>query len=123
VERGLDRRQRDVDDRALQHDHELGRAQEDQRAPAAGIGRRPRAGCRGQVGGGRSVHRSATVADIGYDCSPRVDNSKPNRRQRVGDASSPDPGDSVVSGDKPFGAAIDRRMSIRRAPAATPLRR
>jgi hypothetical protein len=42
----------------------------------------------------------------------RVDNSKPNRRQRVGDASSPDPGDSVVSRDKPFGAAIDRRMSI-----------
>jgi hypothetical protein len=42
-----------------------------------------------------------------------VDGSLADRRQRGGDASSPNPGDSiVVSGHRPFGAAIDGRMSM-----------
>ena len=63
-------------------------------------------GCGREVSG---VHKSATVADIGHGLrSPRVDNLQPDRRQRAGDASSPDPGDSaVVSHHEPFGAAID----------------
>jgi hypothetical protein len=40
VERVADRRQGDVDDRGVEHDHELGRAEQDQRDPAlvAGVG-------------------------------------------------------------------------------------
>ena len=38
VQRGLDRGQRDVHDRGVEHDHELGGAQQDQSAPASGLG-------------------------------------------------------------------------------------